>query len=377
MISLQYLSIPPLTYYTLAVIAGITWSIHFPSYFLMVHVIVAAMLIFFNFHNHYYSIKKVLILISFLLGAFIQQRHAHMYTFWQQFIQNNPLHITLTITDEDIKQHSFLRYVYTGTITEILCTETGKRFYPHYTILLYTYKKMPISLGNSIKLFQYSLDKKSSSSIHHFLKREGVIATFVKKSLNFGICSSRHYSPTYSLHTYRIQHTHHLRKKLSRLAYQLYSLIFLGKKPFITREFLYIKHSCKAWGILHHMARSGLHLIACIGIWEKILRYIPTYNFIKHILLLLFSLFYYFLSWPTISFARSLIVFILYKLAALSNNQILSIYNISLITLFMLFHNPYIISFLDFQLSFGITFLLAWINHVTILRNRKLIKKYC
>lgn len=289
-------------------------------------------------------------------------------------MQNNALNITLTIVDEDTKQHSFLRHVYTGKIKEIMCTQTGKRFYPDYTILLYSYKRLPIAIGNSIKVFNYSFGKKSANPIDHFLKKEGIIGTIVKKTFDFGVCSYNKYSLENITHIYRKHHLKKLRKKLHTLSYQLYSLMFLGKKPFNTQGLLQVKQYCKTWGILHHLARSGLHLVACIFTWEKMLRYIPVHTFIKHILLLLFSFIYYLLSWPSISFARSMLVFLFYKMAALSNNQVLSIHIMSLITLLVLLHNPHVLSFLDFQLSFGITFLLTWINHVTLLRMRRSIK---
>lgn len=164
--------------------------------------------------------------------------------------------------------------------------------------------------------------------------------------------------------------TEKLQKKLSPTTFTLFSSIFWGKKELNAQEMDPIKEKFKIWGILHYLARSGLHVVLFIILWNWLLSFAPIPFLLKQLLLALFVVVYHLLSWPSISFIRSLILFLLYKICLIFNLQINTLHLLGLTTIIVLLFNPFQLFFLDFQLSFGLTFALAWLTH---LQRKKLV----
>ena len=140
----------------------------------------------------------------------------------------------------------------------------------------------------------------------------------------------------------------------------LFSAIFLGKKN-KTQTYDKSKDQFKIWGISHYLARSGLHLVIFIMIWHLILCLFPIPFRWKQSILIALALIYALLSWSSVSFIRALTVFMLYKIATIFEIQMHIVHSITLACLFTLLYNPAHLFFLDFQLSFALTFALAWL----------------
>lgn len=152
-----------------------------------------------------------------------------------------------------------------------------------------------------------------------------------------------------------------IQSKISCRTARYFSLIFLGKKdPQGTDD---LKRVFNFWGLSHYLARSGLHIVLFILMWTFILSFLPIHIMIKRILLLLVCATYGLLSWSSTPFARAFYSFLLCEGGKLFNVRVRFFHTLTTLCLLMLLFNPLQIFFLDFQLTFGLTFTLAWLSH--------------
>jgi competence protein ComEC len=153
------------------------------------------------------------------------------------------------------------------------------------------------------------------------------------------------------------------KQKLSRYSFDYFSLIFLGHKQICNRNEL--STTFNYWGISHYLARSGLHIILFVLIWQFFLNFLPIAMILKSLILLCICLLYALLSWSSLSFYRAFFIFLLTQAGKLTHQQINYIHLTSFLALAFLLFNPMNLFFLDFQLSFGLTgilILISWIN---------------
>ena len=120
----------------------------------------------------------------------------------------------------------------------------------------------------------------------------------------------------------------------------------------------------QALGNITLLGPFGLHLVIIIFSWEMLLRSLPLPFLFKNLITLVLALLYALFTFSSISFIRALLTLIFYRFIVMAHRQINTVHIISLITFLVLLYNPIQLMFLDFQLSFWITFLLAWINQI-------------
>jgi ComEC/Rec2-related protein len=142
---------------------------------------------------------------------------------------------------------------------------------------------------------------------------------------------------------------------------QLFATIFLGKPAHNTHE---SRELFSYWGIAHQLARSGLHLVILLMMLRWALGFVPLWYGIKLVITLLLVGAYGYLSWPSISFIRACITCFVYALYELLLIPVSPVQVVTLVTFIVLAQNPGELFFLDFQLSFGLTFALAFVGHV-------------
>lgn len=150
-----------------------------------------------------------------------------------------------------------------------------------------------------------------------------------------------------------------LQQKLSPETFSLFCTLFLGTSPdrFSTMEPM--KETFSNWGIFHYLSRSGLHVVIMLGLWQIMMRiFLLPYALIQIILILILALFWL-LSWPSASFARSILSFAAVQTTIIQGQQPHAINIVSLICFLLLIVNPFHLFFLNFQLSFLLTWALA------------------
>lgn len=358
--------IPFIVPISIALCAGVIAQSYLPNIFILLCYCYCMILIFFAIKNQNSLTKNIYIFLSFLIGASILQQQNNHVEALRNFMQEETLNLTVEITDYDKKQHPFIRHVYTGTILHALQLQSGKSIKPEKSIKLYTQKPIKADVGSTIKIFNYKAKPIANNQFAEYCKKEKIITTHIGKSINYAICNNKKYFAMLRSYIYhlRFRMLQHLKNKFSQHLFIFYSLLFLGKKPSNQNELQHLHTHGKEWGVSHHFARSGLHLIICLLAWERLLGYIPLSLYWQHIILLLFGIVYYFLSWSTISFKRAFIVFSCTKFALAQLRPTHSMHLIGVALIYTITTNPWAVFFLDFQLSFGITMLLCLASNV-------------
>lgn len=227
---------------------------------------------------------------------------------------------------------------------------------------LYTHKKPRFSVADTVHC---SLEKipAPEGDFKLYLYKEGIDATAFQPLIQSKVI----HRPVYSFKRWVSQKkkTLHYRlfKKMNPSAFALFSSLFMGNRTSIKQELENHKPLFKVWGISHFLARSGIHLLIFIILLSRLLSLIPARFFIKHGFLLFCAFLYFLFSWPSVSFNRAFYTFIFYKMTTFLNIPLHSMHALALICLAILIQSPLQILFLDFQLTFLLTFSLILIAH--------------
>lgn len=232
-------------------------------------------------------------------------------------------------------------------------------------IWCYLWRSSKLLPGDIIQLNTISLQPPKASSerptFHDYLIKEGASCTLMLSTLNkYHLLHRPPQSCRRWLWRAREQLVRRIKRTLSPQTYDYFSLLFLGNKQ-VVRQFE-LRNIFNRWGIAHYLARSGLHIALFIAIWQFIFRFLPLHLIIKHLLLLIMTLSYAALSWTSISFLRALIVFLFIQLGLITKSKPLSLHLLSLTCILTLLVNPMQLLFLDFQLSFSLTFALMMLT---------------
>lgn len=142
----------------------------------------------------------------------------------------------------------------------------------------------------------------------------------------------------------------HFGKKMGSLL----NTLFLGTRDaFPDFE---LRETFNRWGIAHYLARSGLHIVILMYAWLTVLSYLPIHLICRRFFTLLLALFYYILTIPSISFTRAVVLFLLINSALIFNKKPHGLHILTLICFLTLIINPFHLFFLDFQLTFALTY---------------------
>lgn len=293
---------------------------------------------------------------SFFLGLTIITYHNKSF-----FIPvRNKLKIKASIEDKFYTSDSFWKYKTYLKVTDLFYHNTWKTVTP-FLLCLYTQKPCFGLPDDRILCTLNELKIPQDSHLMWYLKREGIEATAFEKDFYH----KRLYRPYVSIKRWiflqknRISFS--LRKKMNRDGFTFFSSLFFGNRQQVQKTLSSYKDSFKQWGIMHYLARSGLHLVLFIFIFQSFLNYLPLSFFIKHMLLLVTVGVYASYTWNSLSFMRALLVFIFYTFAFLFNKPIHGIHALACVCFILLCNNPFHLFFLDFQLSFLLSFALLGI----------------
>jgi ComEC/Rec2-related protein len=165
-----------------------------------------------------------------------------------------------------------------------------------------------------------------------------------------------------------------INSKMTLTTKAAFNSIFLGNKLWYKKELGKIKNNFQVWGLIHYLARSGLHLVIIATIWQSVCVMIQVPIIISNVVVLFFMIIFSLLSWPALPFIRAFIMLASYKLCNFFELQtnLLHILNISCIL--TLLNNPTSLFFLDFQLSFSLTYGLVLFNEISRIKNYNVLK---
>ena len=245
-------------------------------------------------------------------------------------------------------------------------TVTGNPVWPfsiklqqnNYNFLLYTKIKPYCSINTTYQTF--SLFKKPIyNDFCRYLLKEHTVATAFSYKFNGKVIKQPFFSITRYLQAVRDNILHSVTQKSSAKTAALFSSLCLGNKKIFKKELKHPKLYFRSWGIVHHLARSGLHLIIILFVWYLILSVIPLSYRTKTCVISSIATIFALFSFDGISFTRSLFVFFITQFLIYSKEQTNSLHTLTLVAFIFLLSNPFLIFSLDFQLSFFVTFFLC------------------
>ncbi len=231
-----------------------------------------------------------------------------------------------------------------------------------YTIQLYTRKKLEAAIDDTIELANLTLKRPKHDPFYLYLMKEGIAATAFQEHQSVTILSHSMFSVSRWLFERKQNMIQLFQCNLNKPTFGLFTALFLGEKTALKHDTHSLENSFKQWGIVHYLARSGLHLVIIISLCHFLLQCLPLGFIYKQLLLFFAILIYALLSWSSISFMRALVIFLMYTFCLITRRPYHMMHLLLACCFLFLIINPLYLLFLDFQLSFGLTFALAWLN---------------
>lgn len=297
----------------------------------------------------------------FTLGMFCLLFQTKTYTDTFAQIQDQNLKLIGKIIDKRVlPQKSKL------DIAEILCVDVEtKKSHKTFSLICYSRYKTKFQVDDKIRLDNIKIKKvkneslSENTSFQKYLIKEGFLTSiFLTKDQKLELIERPKYSFWRWLWNLKTQTYKDLASKMDKQTFTYFALIFLGNTQQL--EITQMRETFNYWGLSHYLARSGLHIVLFILIWTFLFRFIPIRLRWKRSILILICIIYKLLSWSSIPFIRAFYVFLLMEGGKLLDLQTHFLHLLSIVCLLVLIFNPLQLFFLDFQLSFGLTFTLSW-----------------
>lgn len=333
--------------------AGLSLGIVFASFFTMINTLFYFIwfLIFFSFlfclilkkiKISFFSSLVLQTILFFFAGGFIWSLHT---TILADGINSIKIQKTLLASVENITfspRSKHYKYLITLRIFESSILLEG------WSINLYLRKNF-LAIGEQISLNNfnflegrnYDICNNSLGSIF-YQPQETKIYKLRTKNL-----SLKNY-----LMIAKLQLSEKILKKLSPKTQSFFGQLFLGKKQ---KELsVELREIFNNWGVSHYLARSGLHLTVFSYLLAMLFLIFPIPLFLRYFCLIFISLFYYFMTFPSVSFLRAELMFLLFLGAKIFNREINQLHFLSLTYLCLLLFNPFLLFALDFELTFSL-----------------------
>lgn len=353
--------LPPLLVHTLLYMFGIIAGSLQPAFlWLLAGVFIIAPLSCFLAR----SWKQFFLCCSFLIGVY---RYSTLHTDYRKqsdILAQAPINIQATIIESEVTPKKTVKQ--SLLLKSNTLYQRGNRVALYPIIRLYLFKSTRLIVGDEIKIRNLTVKVQKNASYCLYLEKEGIAAALFIPHVRYHLIKRPYMSFARWRSRRQDRLINQLRSSLSHSTFALMSTLFFGKKPDNEEMYLSIRKQCSAWGIVHYLARSGLHVVLILFGLGLLLRRVAIHYLAKQCILLFFIILYHLFTWPSISFMRALITFILYTLCTFQMRSFQTLHILTLTTLIILLANPLQLFFLDFQLSFGLTFALAWFNEVKI-----------
>lgn len=306
-----------------------------------------------------------IMLIFFTLGLVrYYSIHEKIELFYRHYASQE-LSFYGTVIDKKESACSFCPHCLTISLQKI---NTSKYTDPPFNISTWDiqlfYKNTDnIQVGDSISYTQKMALHEPKKSFKDYLLKTGTLATFFNPSPKI-TCIER---PSFSFYRTIFETKRYIleqaKKTLSPYTFELFASLFLGYRNGEKNKELELIDNFKSWGIVHLIARSGIHLTIITGLWQTFLCTVPLPFALKEIILMIIVLGYALLSWTSLSFLRAIYTFFLCKIIIVMGRGYHFLHILTVLALAMLLYCPTYLFFLDFQLSFGLTYAIAWLNN--------------
>ncbi|KKR97349.1 MAG: hypothetical protein UU47_C0001G0122 [candidate division TM6 bacterium GW2011_GWE2_41_16] len=308
---------------------------------------------------------RIIILASMLLGGIRYQTQLFTFdTFYQQNTEQKNMSIGLL---EDVSiVHAIDDAVKTPYTLKLLVYAPKQKMRLFVTVPLH-YPYTHLRGGMCIELPPHTYKKSNNKAFNRYLMK-----TFTQASVFLFKIPKRMYCSDLSrankMYQWILNKKEHLfcsiQKNFSKPTAYLISLIFLGKTPFAHAQNRDIRENFGYWGLLHMIARSGLHLVIFFSVLGFLLAFFGLSPKTKLSFTLILTYGYALFSWLSLSFIRAVLSATLTAYAQIRGHITRPIDILTLTTYIFLIANPVALFFLDFQLSFGLTAILCWLSEL-------------
>jgi len=304
-----------------------------------------------------------LIILSFSIGISLNNQQKRHIEERIQFYNSHTINAIAHVKDINFNDQ-LAKYALTLQIKKLGIDHINKK--ANDMIIFYT-KKTYLLVDDTVYINGLRCPSVKNERIKEYLIKNRLAGTaFTIKKLN--LIKRPHWSLTRFIHTIKNRMRLQLQKKLSTNTFHFFSSIFLGKKN--TQEQHIMKRPFLSWGIVHYLARSGLHLAIIFFIATLLVNIFSITFLLKVFIVLLFCLLYALLTWPSISFKRALLLIISYQICHLLKIPIDSFHLLNIALLLCIIANTQLIFSLDFQLTFILTYTLILIGKQPAIDNR-------
>lgn len=309
---------------------------------------------------------KVLMLAFYVpwvvLGMYLYARIINRQDELIKFIDNKPCNILGTVVDIQRTGNTYLSYALTVSVN-MLCQSYNidQKFKGTFLLRVYTCFGKNICISDRIFVDQLICKCPKKDDFAQYLLKESILISAVITERPITIVERPAWSCLRAIDHYRSALLNRFNQEMDEQTYKAFASIFLGNMQ-AKKDETVIKSELRTWGLFHYIARAGLHLVIFISIWVFLLGLLPIPFTVRQVLLILLCTLYFILTWSSIPFNRAFFTFILVRMCVLLRIRTYYIPALSLVAIGTLLIYPLQLFSLDFQLSFGITYALAWFN---------------
>lgn len=378
--TLTPLPVHPLYLFTLSLALGIIWQANqLPLYIPLAFI---GLISCFLFVQRPKNLKKIaanyvpIFIVAtgiFCVGALRYQQGINNFNCFYQTIDRRPVKLVARVIDCEPSYKQLGTFVATLTIEQAEFVGCKNRTNPAITghkFIAILPNKPPFRAGDTILLNRILFFPPAEKSAYaNYLVKSGIVAHIQLKPENVSVLKHPISSFYRTLSELRNNILESAKKQLSPPAFALFTSIFWGKHAVDQRQINSIRDQFRPWGILHYLARAGLHVTMLIILLEKTISFLPLPFMIRTILGAGLISGYALISWSSISFIRALLVFFIFILCTLLWAPSQGLYRLALACFLILLWNPFQLFFLDFQLSFLVTAVFMWMSAITRTEN--------
>ena len=229
------------------------------------------------------SLLAVAIGVSFLLGAcrsFLCCKH---FKTTSELLTRAPFQAVVTVSSVESQGGRFATALVVSLHSIV---QEGKKISCKAKIKISLLKEPSVQVGDVLLIERLVCTPSDKAKA---LFKDGLSCSLYLPHLQYTLLSRPSISFTRWRSQKRKQILHSLSKKLSPLSFAFMSAMMLGSKPEGELSQAIGKY-CSYWGIVHYLARSGIHVVLTVSCWELVMRFIPLHFFIKQLILILLIL---------------------------------------------------------------------------------------
>lgn len=306
--------------------------------------------------------KSCFNIVAFCLGILIFNKQESDFKNFALSVSNKNFTLIGSVLDICNVEHLNTKNSITFKILKMRGAGSNDWIIVNKKIQIYTSNNYDIKVDDTIQIPKINFTYAKNESFGKYLTKEELFASLFLYKFSYQLINRPNISIFRFAHNLKNTIFTRLKSKINPSAFPLFSSIFFGNKSDSKEKMEKHKENFKIWGLSHYLARSGLHLVIIASIWFMLISMIKINFQIKSFAITLFIFIYSALSWSSIPFIRSLIMFALFKICTIFEWQSNTLHLLNITCLIILFFNPIQLFFIDFQLSFALTYALIWLS---------------